>query len=85
MRLKVRSLVGPLPLCATTVIPGEAVERLPGLVTRARQMMRRHPELLANIADPEKPGVAGRRLLAVMNETKLRRVLTRVLDEERGS
>ena len=83
MRLKVRSLVGLLPLCATSVIPPEAVERLPGLLTRARQMMRRYPELLANIADPEKPGVEGRRLLAVMNETKLRRVLTRMLDEER--
>ena len=38
---------------------------------------------IANIADPFKPGVNGRRLLSLVNEDKLRRILARMLDEER--
>ena len=43
----------------------------------------RNPDLFANIASPTKPGVAGRRLFAICSETKLRRVLARMLDETR--
>ena len=80
-RLKVRSLVGLLPLCAVTVIPGEIAERYPDAMVRIRRFLARHPELTANIAAPQEPGVAGRRLLAVLDERKLRRVLARMLDE----
>jgi len=80
-RLKVRSMVGLLPLCAVTVIPGDLAERFPEPVARIRRFLARHPELAANIAAPTEPGVAGRRLLAVLDERKLRRVLARVLDE----
>jgi len=81
-RLKVRSMVGLLPLCAVTVIPAEIVERYPDHVVRLRQFIERHAELTQNIAAPTKPGVAGRRILAVLDEAKLRRVLARLLDEE---
>ena len=40
-------------------------------------------DLLTNIADPFAPGVSGRRLLSLVNEDKLRRILARMLDEER--
>ena len=43
--------------------------------------MERHPDLAANLHMPSMPGVAGRRMLAVVNEEKLRRILTRMLDE----
>jgi hypothetical protein len=82
VRLKVRSLVGLLPLCATTVIPQEFVDRFPRMMERVRHFLRRHPELVANLPAPT-PGVEGRRLLAVLNEAKLRRILARMLDEER--
>ena len=39
------------------------------------------PELLANMHLPQEPGVAGRRMLSLFNEEKLRRVLARMLDE----
>jgi hypothetical protein len=42
---------------------------------------RKCPELLINMSNGEKPGVAGRRLLAVFTENKLRRLLTYLLDE----
>jgi hypothetical protein len=80
-RLKVRSLVGLLPLAAVTVVPRETAERFPGLIDRARLFLARHPELLATIHPPGKPGVAGRVLLSMLDETKLRRVLSRMLDE----
>ena len=84
-RLKVRSLVGLLPLCAVTVIPGEIVERYPDSIARIRRFIARHPDLTANIAAPGEPGVGGRRLLAVLDERKLRRVLARMLDEGSSS
>jgi hypothetical protein len=82
-RLKVRSMVGLLPLCATAVIPQEFIDRFPKAVDQARRFLSRHPDLVENVAIPSKPGVAGRRLLAILNESKLRRVLARMLDESR--
>jgi hypothetical protein len=80
-RLKVRSMVGLLPLCASTTIESEVLERFPRLAERARRFLRYHYELTTNIASPERPGVAGRRLLSVLNESKLRRILGYLLDE----
>ena len=42
----------------------------------------RHPELAANLHMPTTPGMAGRRLLSTVNEDKLRRILTKMLDEK---
>ena len=82
-RLKVRSMVGLLPLCAATVIPADYLQRFPRLRARTADFLARRPELTANIHPPEQPGYDGRRLLAVCNESKLRRILTRMLDEQR--
>jgi hypothetical protein len=82
VRLRVRSMVGLLPLCATTVISPEMVERLPALVQRARTFLQRHPEVLATIAPPNRPGVHGRRLFGLLDDHKLRRILARMLDEK---
>jgi hypothetical protein len=80
-RLKVRSMVGLLPLCASTTIEGEVLERFPRLRQRAQRFLKYHYELVSNIAAPDRPGVSGRRLLSVLNETKLRRMLGYLLDE----
>jgi hypothetical protein len=50
---------------------------------RIHELIERNPELMANIAPVDRPGVHGRRLLAVVNEHKLRRILTRMLDPDR--
>src|SRR5262249_6262438 len=68
-------------LCASTTLSAEVLERFPTLAERARRFMRYHSELVANIAAPDRPGVAGRRLLSGLNETKLRRVLGYLFDE----
>ena len=80
-RLKVRSMVGLLPLCASTVFDMHIEEQFPDMLERARQFLRRHPELMATIAPPNKPGIENRRLLSILDETKLRRVLSKMLDE----
>jgi hypothetical protein len=80
-RLKVRSMVGLLPLCATTVFDGELVKRYPELGVRFGQFLESRPEIRAAIHDPTKVGVAGRRLGSILDETKLRRVLAKMLDE----
>jgi hypothetical protein len=82
-KIKVRSLVGLLPLCASTVIEPDVLERYPEVARRAGGFIERNRDLLVNIADPMVPGVHGRRLLSLVNEEKLRRVLARMLDEER--
>ncbi len=80
-RLKVRSLVGLLPLCATAVFEGEFRKKYPEVMERMKNFLEARPELLSFIHDPSKPGQSGRWLGAILNETKLRRVLAKMLDE----
>jgi hypothetical protein len=80
-RLKVRSMVGLLPLCAVTVFEGEFRRQYPELVNRFVNFIGPRPDLVTFIHDPSKVGKQGRLLGAIINETKLRRTLTRMLDE----
>jgi hypothetical protein len=80
-RLKVRSMVGLLPLCAATVFEGELLAKYPEVGERILWFLENRPELCTGIHDPRKQGVAGRRLTSILDETKLRRVLARMLDE----
>ena len=80
-RLKVRSMVGLLPLCAATTFDGAALAKYPEARVRMMNFMEARPEVIASIHDPNKPGVAGRRLASILDETKLRRVLAKMLDE----
>jgi hypothetical protein len=80
-RLKVRSMVGLLPLCAATTFDGEVMAKYPELGERLKWFLDSRPELAASIHDPKKQGVAGRYLASILDETKLRRVLAKMLDE----
>jgi hypothetical protein len=80
-RLKVRSMVGLLPLCAVTVFEADLISKDPEITSRLRRFLETRPELRSFIHDPLVPGQSGRRLGAVLNETKLRRVLAAMLDE----
>jgi hypothetical protein len=80
-RLKVRSMVGLLPLAAVAIFDGDLAETMPMAAKRMREFMERHPELQANLHMPETRGLAGRRMLATVNEEKLRRILAKMLDE----
>ena len=80
-RLKVRSMVGLLPLCAATVFDGKVMAMYPELGEKLGWFLGPRPELCSSIHDPRQPGVNGRRLASILDETKLRRVLSRMLDE----
>jgi hypothetical protein len=80
-RLKVRSMVGLLPLCAATTFEGELMAKNPEIADRFRWFLTARPEIYATVQDPTKLGVAGRRLASILDEAKLRRVLVKMLDE----
>ena len=82
-RLKVRSLVGLLPVCAATIVEPWQRERVPRIVAHFEERIRRMPALLNGIHHSREGerGYADRGLMAVVNETRLRRILTRMLDE----
>jgi hypothetical protein len=81
-RLKVRSMVGLLPLCAVTVYNKELREKYPEVTQQVSKFLSTRPELTAFIHNPGKPGQNGRFLASVLNEKNLRRVLTVMLDEK---
>lgn len=82
-RLKVRSMVGLLPLCATTVIEKWQRECLPQAMLQLRERIRRMPEFAATMhpTGPGHFGVAERGLIALVNPERLRRILSKMLDE----
>ncbi len=83
-RMKVRSMVGLLPLCASTVFEAGAAERYPRLNEMVALFRKRHPELMSHIAPTDDGfiGFKGRRLLGLLNKKKLQRVLGYLLDEQ---
>jgi hypothetical protein len=82
-RLKVRSMVGLLPLCAATVVEPWQRERVPRASKIIAERLHRMPELIESIhpIGPEHLGNGGRGLIALTNPVRLRRILSRMLDE----
>ncbi|GAB4371656.1 MAG: glucosidase [Elainellaceae cyanobacterium] len=81
VRLKVRSMVGLIPLFAVETLEPEILERLPGFKKRVEWFIRHRPDLRDNVACMEKQGIGARRLLAIAYREKLRRILEKMLDE----
>jgi hypothetical protein len=81
VRLKVRSLVGLVPLAATTVLPANLRERLPRFFEEAQWFLERHPHTAAVLTVPLNVGAGGSRILSLVNPDKLRRILCYMLDE----
>ncbi len=82
-RLKVRSMVGLLPLCAATAVDKWQRDRVPRLNATLLERWRRMPELRESIhaTGPGHFGIAQRGIIGLVNEKRLRRILTRMLDE----
>jgi hypothetical protein len=82
-RLKTRSMVGLLSICASTVFAPDTVERHPRLNKLIQLFRERHPEVLAKVAPTPEGymGYKGRRLLSPLSKTRLERVLGYMLDE----
>jgi hypothetical protein len=82
-RLKVRSVVGLLPLCATTVIEPWEREAAPKMVALTTARVKKMPELFTTIhpTGVRHRGVGERGIMALLNPERLRRTLTKMLDE----
>ena len=80
-RLKVRSIVGLLPLCAATIFEPKLLDKFPEITERFEWFLETRPELRTACHDPSLVGVGGRRMFSVLDEGKLRRVLAIMLDE----
>jgi hypothetical protein len=82
-RLKVRSMVGLLPLCATTVTEKWQRDRVPRALASMQKRLRRMPELASTIhpTGPGHFGVNERGVIALVSPERLRRILEKMLDE----
>jgi hypothetical protein len=79
--LKVRSMVGLIPLFAVETLEPEVLAKLPGFSKRLEWFIEHRPDLTANVACMRTPGRGARRLLAVVDATRLQRLLRVMLDE----
>jgi hypothetical protein len=82
MPLKVRSMVGLIPLFAVETLEPRLIDQLPGFKRRMQWFIDNRPDLTHNIASMEVAGKGARRLLSVVNPDQLRRILKRMLDED---
>jgi hypothetical protein len=79
--LKVRSLVGLLPLCAASVFDSELIDRHPELLTGLDKFVARFSDALPQLANRPGPNPEGRRIAALLDEQRIRRILQVMLDE----
>jgi hypothetical protein len=80
-QLRVRSLVGLLPMCAATVIEPELLERLPDLLRQWEQFVEKYKDSIPALAQRPGPSVGGKRLASLVGVDRLRRILAIMLDE----
>lgn len=80
--LKVRSMVGLIPLFAVAVLELDTLQNFPGFKKRMQWFIQNRPDLKDNVACMETPGMGARRLLAIVYKAKLKRILQRMLNED---
>lgn len=80
--LKVRSLVGLLPLLAVETIDPDLLEKAPDFIRRMNWFISKRPDVSCNLSCIYKEGQGGRRLMAILTKEKLQRILRYMLDEK---
>ncbi len=81
IELKVRSMVGLIPLFAVETLEPETLKQLPAFKKRLEWFIQHRPDLRQNVACMETEGMQARRLLAIVSRDKLRRILQKMLDQ----
>ncbi len=79
--LKVRSMVGLIPLFAVETLDSDMVQKLPDFKRRLEWFIDNRPDLTVNVACMRTTGAGNRRLMSVVNGERLRRILKYMLDE----
>ena len=80
-RIKVRSMVGLISLCANSLVFTMDVENMPHFMEKIDWFVQNHPELISNIHNPRVAGSTGNFLISLLTDDKLKRILSRMLDE----
>jgi hypothetical protein len=78
--MRVRSLVGLIPLCAVETVEPQVLDALPGFKERLVWFLTYRPDLTALVSHWQAPGTGARRLLALVRGHRMKRLLTRMLD-----
>jgi hypothetical protein len=79
--LRVRSLVGLVPMFASDTIEQQTIDRHPGFKKRMQWFIDNRKDLTEGLAPMNKGGMEDRRLLSVINKQRLERILRRLFDE----
>jgi hypothetical protein len=79
--LRLRSMVGLLPLCAVGIVEQEVIDKLPSLWSKIELYRQRRPELVKLVSRWNEGGMKGRRLFSVVRVFRMTRILHRMLDE----
>jgi hypothetical protein len=81
VRLRVRSMVGLIPLFAVETLEPELLEKLPGFRKRLEWFLNHRPDLAGLVSHWESPGRGQRRLLSLLRGHRMKKLLRRMLDE----
>ena len=79
--MRIRSMVGLIPLFAVETLEPEMLDKLPGFKRRMEWFIENRPDLIGNVACMRTRGMAERRLLSICNRDQIRRILQYMLDE----
>jgi len=80
--LKVRSIVGLLPLFAVETIQWQLIEALPGFKSRLEWYLKYRPDLASLVSRWQEPGMKERRLVAITRGHRMKCLLRRMLDPD---
>ena len=80
--LRIRSMVGLIPIFAVEILDPDLLERLPGFSKRLSWMLAHRPDLCKLVSHWYEPGAERRRLLSLLRGHRLRALLARMLDED---
>ena len=81
MPLKVRSMVGLVPLFAVETLEPELLARLPDFTARLEWFLKHRPDLARLVSRWQEPGSGERRLLSLLRGHRMKKLLRRMLDE----
>jgi hypothetical protein len=81
VRLRIRSMVGLIPLFAVETLEPELLEKLPGFRRRLEWFLMHRPDLASLVSHWQSPGRGERRLLSLLRGHRMKKLLKRMLDE----
>jgi hypothetical protein len=82
MPMKIRSMVGLIPLLAVEIVEPEELDALPSFKRRLEWFISKRPMLAENVASMTEAGVGERRLLSIVDRDQLVLILEKMLDED---